>query len=154
MSLFIPLHSTRFRPPSAFFTITMVHPHMNRLTKSAENGNPRAQYLAATTILEVNTRGTKEEAAEIERALKWMQNAAEQNDPMAQAALGAILLQGDDESARVAVDWLRRADAQGSVTAHYLLGQCVEQGRGGLRADQTVGARLKKEAVQAGYMAK
>lgn len=121
------------------------------LFRSAESGNPRAQYMAASSLLENNPA-----EADTTRAMKWMYSAAEQGDPMAQAALGSILLQvatNDDESSRTAVEWLIRAESQGSVTAHYLLGQCVEQGRGGLRKDATVGARMKKEAVQAGYMA-
>ncbi len=96
-------------------------------TKSAEQGNARAQYLLGLSYAE-----GKGVLQDYKQALYWFTKSAEQGNASAQVLLGLMYRKGRGvlQDYKQAVYWYKESAEQGNVTAQYLLGLSYDHGRG------------------------
>jgi uncharacterized protein len=85
------------------------------------------------------------EDPEVERALGAVRVQATAGDPVAQYSLGAILYYGEDDTTQ-AVEWIRKAAAQGYAPAEFHMGQLCDFGFGVVRDDREALVWYRKAA--------
>jgi len=119
----------------------------------ADQGNAEAQAVVAGMYNGGEVPGEKPEEA-FDRAIFWMEKAAEQGNPGHQLSLGSWLFEGDlgshahaDPSR--AIPWLEKAAAQGEVGAMYLLGRASDTGKG-VPENPAEAARWYRQAIDHG----
>jgi hypothetical protein len=91
------------------------------LIKDAENGDIKAQYMAALTF----KYGEKGTPVSLRKAMYWYSKAAKQGHMESQYALGFIMATSDkssDEDRKKGKYWLEKASEQGHAEATYQLG--------------------------------
>jgi len=96
--------------------------------KAAAQGFARAQYFSG----EMHERGLGGIPRSYEDAVLWYRRAAEQNDPLAQLALGRLYARGLGVPRDLAqsATWYRRAAEQGNPVAQFAFGQACLRGAG------------------------
>lgn len=100
---------------------------MEYLNKSAEQ-----KYVAAERDLGVIYFGQNDDMdipADTTQSLYWLDQAANQNDALAQSYLGGLYLQIDDKKEQ-AFYWLNKSSLAGEVSAYNNLGYCYATGTG------------------------
>jgi len=93
----------------------------------AEKGNTEALYRLA--IMTQNGLGM---VANKEKALAWMQSAAEQGFDLAQHGLGFMYMEGEcvEQDYAQAIHWFKLASEQGLAGAQATLGNMYQEGLG------------------------
>ena len=110
--------------------------------------------LAAATAVAVSTCATvaaSQLAPDVETALSTARSRAAAGDVVAQFSLGMILYYETPETAQ-AVDWFRRAAAQGYASAEYQMGQMYDFGFG-VAQDNTQALAWYRKAAEHGSAA-
>ncbi|MDR0522661.1 MAG: SEL1-like repeat protein [Planctomycetaceae bacterium] len=115
----------------------------DNLVKAAESGHPdKLRFLHAAAvgghargqyILGVVYQHGQGIPADMQTALRWFLQSAEQGYADAQCRLGIIYMNGEDDvesDPAVAVQWFRLAANQNDTVARNLLAQCLIDGRG------------------------
>jgi TPR repeat protein len=85
--------------------------------------------LALTLLLTLHVMPARAEDEDVQRALNAVRVRATSGDAIAQHTLGAMLYSGASDLTQ-AIDWLRKAAAQGHGDAEFQLGQIYEFGFG------------------------
>lgn len=113
---------------------------VNQLWAAAEAGDAEAQY--QLTLAYAERRGD----GDTERALTWLNRAANQGHPAAMADLGTLYM---DTDSALALRWLRAAAEEGHGGAQVNLGSMYFEGEG-LPKDYAEGVRLFRMAAEQG----
>ena len=115
--------------------------------KSAERGNPNAQYKLAKYY--ANGQGVKEDPAE---AVKWYRKAAEQGHADAQNYLGVAYFYGEgvEKNQEEAVKWLLKAAESGSDVAQNVVGNWYWRGMYGIKQDPAEAVKWYRKAAEQG----
>jgi TPR repeat protein len=104
-------------------------PDFNDILKSAEQGDPNAQFELGG-MYEIG----KEVPRNLQKALKWYEKAAEQGHSEAQYTCGLMYFYGNKETGfpknyQQAIKWFVKASEQGNFGASYELGKIYEEGK-------------------------
>lgn len=112
------------------------------LRKAAEGGHVASMYELGQRHL----RKFEKDKAEPDQAqaLRWLQAAAEKDNPEAQRVLGLFLFPTKPQEG---IRWIRRAAEHGETQSQYTLGIAYRQGRG-LKADRIEAIRWLELAAQ------
>jgi TPR repeat protein len=104
------------------------------MEEAAEQGLEEAQVVLAMWLAAGEYGVTKNPEA----SFRWYLKAAEQGNPLAQAALGDAFYQGLDaeKNEEEAIKWLTKAAEQGNPNAQFSLGAAYYEGAGGVRVDK------------------
>ena len=121
-----------------------------RFLKSAERGNPKAQFKIG--VYYRFGQGVKEDHAE---AIKWYLKAAEQGHPTAQFNLGAAYFNGEGvvKNEEEAVKWFLKAAESGDDNAQKVVGDLYRYGMYGIEQDPAKAAEWYKKAAARGNSA-
>jgi TPR repeat protein len=111
---------------------------------------PEAKFLVGVALLE--GQGCERDAA---GGTQWLQLAAEEDYPPAQARLGkcyqdGVGVSGPDPAAALA--WLRRAVKNGDPEGLYHLALCYREGYGRLRQNNVKAKKLLRRAARKGHL--
>ena len=120
------------------------------LVRAAEAGEVTAQSTLGTLVYYYGSNGT---AKNVSQAVKYMQLAAAQDDPLALQMLGEQYMVGGTAFAKdVPRGWtlIRRAADRGNTRAGFILGLSLLQGSNGLTKSEAEGARYMRKAAEAG----
>lgn len=100
------------------------------LRAAAEDGDRDAQYQLGMALREESTASG--DFALRDSAFKWLEAAAVNGHPRAQAEMGALYLSGEGvlQDFSEAADWFRQAARQGEAEAMYQLGKMTQSGWG------------------------
>lgn len=117
---------------------------VSELTRAAGNGNPVAQFYLATLYEAGN--GTDKNT---DKALELYQTSASGGYAVAQCYMGNLFYEGRivSQSYMEAVRYYRMAESQGQLTeaAAIRYARCLEEGLGGLEADEIKGKELREK---------
>ncbi len=116
--------------------------------KSAQRGNPEAQYNLG--VMYLYGRGV---AADADRARRWLRRAAASGHAQAAYSLGRLLIdrrRGRFSDQRKAAYWFRLAAKYGSPDAMYWLGNMYTMGRG-VALNRRSAAHWYRKAAELGH---
>ena len=120
------------------------------LVRAADAGEVTAQSTLGTMVYYYGTSGA---AKDVAQAVKYMQLAVAQDDPLALQLLGEQYMTGGTAFPRdVVKGWtlLRRAAARGNGRAGFIVGISLLQGSNGLVKSDSEGARYMRKAAEDG----
>ena len=123
------------------------------LKEAASKGDPYGQALYGFfTIAEATRRGDNDSPQP--EAVAYLIKAADQDEVVAQAALGTVVFfygtHGAVQDVPRAVEYIRRAAAQNDPTSLSMMGMMYVSGQNGVAKDAAEGVRLLKAAAGAG----
>ena len=120
------------------------------LVSAADAGEVTAQSALGTLVYYYGSNG---EAKDVSQAVKYLQLAAAQDDPLALQLLGEQYMVGGTAFAKdVPKGWtlIRRAADRGNTRAGFILGLSLLQGSNGLAKNEAEGALNMRKAAEAG----
>ncbi len=111
--------------------------------------NSRSMTEAAISVLEKWS-----DAATTEEATRWLQSAAEMDDPVAMARYGSDILYGrhTSQNTQVGLKWLQRALDRSEPMAYLYLGLAYVEGAPGLEKNMNKGMSLLQESYKKGKL--
>jgi len=119
---------------------------INSFLTNAKNGDHNAQYEVALRYLDGND-GYEQS---VPQAIKWLEEAAKNNNIDASAKLGMLYFRGHDvdKNYQSAAKWLEIAAEHGDAESQYLLGDLFKEGLGVEKNSETAVMWFRKAANQ------